>query len=1000
MPVDHREVAFEDAIEHHLLAHGGYARGSREDFDRVRALDAAQLFAFLESTQPDLLAHLRQHHGASLRTAVLEGVAKTLETRGTLDVLRNGAKFPASLGKTLRLAYFQPAHGRNPETRTLYEQNRLTVTRQLRYSHAHDNELDLVLALNGIPIVTAELKNPFTGQTVEHAKRQYQETRDPADAIFRFKTRALVHFAVDPDEAYMTTRLAGKATHFLPFNRGRGTGAGNPENPGGYRTAYLWEKVWERDSLLDILARFLHLQVEEKDTPGGKLRKETLIFPRYHQLDAVRRLVMKARDEGPGHNYLVQHSAGSGKSNSIAWLAHRLASLHGEDDAKVFDSVVVVTDRRVLDRQLQDTIYQFEHADGVVEGIRESARAAHLADALNRNVPIIVTTLQTFPFVSQHLATLPKKRYAVILDEAHSSQTGEGAIEMKGVLAGAALDEAVQAEAEGLKDYEEEILRTMLARGSQPNLSFFAFTATPKAKTLEFFGRKGADGKPEPFHLYSMRQAIDEGFILDVLRSYTTYKTYFRLLQATDDDPEVDKRKAARALARFISFHPHHMGQKAEVIVEHFRTHTRHKIGGKAKAMVVTASRLHAVLYKQEIDHYVREKKYDDVHTLVAFSGTVTDELGHEFTETSMNGGIGDQRIPEEFATDAYQLLVVAEKFQTGFDQPLLHTMYVDKRLDGIQAVQTLSRLNRTHAGKEDTFILDFANDPEEVVAAFQPYYEQTSVAATADPQQLYDLQHRLDESRIYTETEVLNFARVFFKPKVSQTPADHAQLNGYVDPAVDRFRALDEDRQEELRAQMAAFRNLYAFLSQVIPYTDSDLEKLYAFTRFLLSKLPRMESGGQYELDDDVTLQYYRLQKVSERQLELKEGEAAYVPGPSAVGTGMVREKLVPLSSLIQVLNERFGTDFRPADELFLVQIREDAAANQQLVQAANANPIENFKFVFDREIEGLFIDRMDQNEDMFARFMNNTEFKQVITRLLMTQVYDQIRAAAALAE
>jgi type I restriction enzyme R subunit len=400
------------------------------------------------------------------------------------------------------------------------------------------------------------------------------------------------------------------------------------------------------------------------------------------------------------------------------------------------------------------------------------------------------------------------------------------------------------------------------------------------------------------------------------------------------------------------------------------------------------------VRYKQEIDRYVKEKKYADVHTLVAFSGTVTDEYGHEFTESGMNGGISDHRIPEEFASDAYQVLVVAEKFQTGFDQPLLHTMYVDKRLDGIQAVQTLSRLNRTHPGKEDSFVLDFVNDAEEILAAFQPYYEQTSVAQTADPQQLYDLQHRLDEHRVYTEREVLNFAQVFFKPKVSQTPTDHAQLNVYVDPAVDRFKALDEERQEEFRTQLVAFRNLYAFLSQIIPYTDSDLEKLYAFGRFLLAKLPREEEGPAYEFDDEVTLQYYRLQKVSEKQLQLKEGEASYVPGPTEVGTGMVRERLVPLSTLIQTLNERFGTDFRPADELFLVQIREDAAADQQLVQAAKANPIENFKYVFDRAIEGLFIDRMDQNEEMFARFMNNPEFKTVVSRLLMRQVYDQIRA------
>ena len=524
----------------------------------------------------------------------------------------------------------------------------------------------------------------------------YKQDRDPADLIFQFKKRAIVHFAVDTDEVYMTTRLSGQNTRFLPFNQGRGTGAGNPDNPGGYKTAYLWEKVLERQSFLDIVAGFIHLQIEEKKL-GGKQGQpgDHDLSPRYHQLDCVRQLVTGAREQG-ADNYLVQHSAGSGKSNSIAWLAHRLASLYDENNEKVYDSVIVVTDRVILDQQLQNTIYQFDPDEGVVQKIDVSS--TQLAEALAKGVPIVVTTLQKFPFVTEKIGDLPKRKYAVIVDEAHSSQGGETATELKGVLAAAVLrEEAANYTAEeSLPDYEAEILKTRMAkRGRQPNISFFAFTATPKYKTLEVFGRPGADGKPEPFHLYSMRQAIEEDFILDVLQNYTTYKTYYRLIKSIEDDPEVDRRKAARALARFISLHPYNIAQKTEVMVEHFRHFTLHKIGGKAKAMVTTSSRLHAVRYKQAFDNYITEKGYKGIKTLVAFSGTVVDPdaPGVEYTEVGMNGGIREKELPERFGTDQYQVLLVAEKYQTGFDQPLLHTMYVDKRLSGIQAVQTLSRL-------------------------------------------------------------------------------------------------------------------------------------------------------------------------------------------------------------------------------------------------------------------------------------------------------------------
>lgn len=1032
MPADYKEKAFETAIEEHLLAHG-YAKGVNRDYDaasapngydRARGLFPGVFVAFVKATQPQAWSALEKLHGAGTSDVLVDALCKAIagSDRGSLEIIRHGFK---CYGRQIDVAFFKPSSGLNPETLRLYAMNMLTVTRQVYYSGTCEKSIDVVLALNGVPIVTAELKNPMSGQTAEHAKTQYRLDRDERELLFAFKQRALVHFAVDPDVVWMTTRLRGKETFFLPFNKGNGTGAGNPENPAGHRTSYLWEQTWQRDSLLDITARFLHLQVEERrftsGTAGRKVRKETMIFPRYHQLDVVRRMEADARALGAGHNYLVQHSAGSGKSNSIGWLAHRLASLHDDADRRVFDSVIVVTDRVVLDQQLQDTIYQFEHKHGVVQKIDENS--AQLAEAIRTGVPIIITTLQKFPFVTEKVAGLPDRRYAVIVDEAHSSQSGETATELKGVLAADHIRQEArkQAEAQGIKegeegaDAEEEILRTMLKRGRQPNISFFAFTATPKYKTLEVFGRMGTDGRPAPFHLYSMRQAIEEGFILDVLRNYTTYKTYFGLIKSIEDDPNVSKRKAAKALARFMTLHPHNLEQKTEIMVEHFRASTRHKIGGKAKAMVVTASRMHAVRYKQAFDKYIKDNGYTDVKTLVAFSGTVVDDLdpNKHYTEGGMNAGIDGKELPEKFATEEFQILLVAEKYQTGFDQPLLHTMYVDKRLAGIQAVQTLSRLNRTHAGKDDTFVLDFYNERTEILEAFKPYYEQPIVGERSDPQQLYTLQARLAEFDVYRVEEVEQFCAVFFRGKANQSPADHAKMNAILDPAVERFKALRDDvratmpekewvkakeeAQEEFRGLLFAFRGLYAFLSQVIPFGDSDLEKLYTYTRFLAAKLPRRALGPQYNFDDEVALKYYRLQKISEGSIVLEPGAGGELKGPTAVGTGMSGDEEVELSQLIDILNERFGTDFKPADQLFLDSVREDAVANEALRQAASANSIENFKYVFGKALESLFIDRMEQNEEIFARFMNEPNFQRLVEEHLRRQVYEQIRSEQA---
>ena len=1021
----HTEERLEDAIEHCLIQQHGYQQGHSQDFDRQRAIEPQRVIDFIKATQAKVWAGLAAVHGEATRELVLDGLVKELNTKGMLKVLRHGFKV---YGKKFKLAAFAPSNNKNPDNWAQYDKNVLSVTRQLYYSDKHKNSLDMVLFLNGLPIATLELKNSLSGQTVENAKRQYKKDRDQRELLFEFKKRALVHFAVDQDLVFMTTRLSGDKTFFLPFNLGSNPGgahcgAGNPmAADGGYRSAYLWREVLARASLLDILGRFMHLQVENKriltDSGIKTITKESMIFPRYHQLDAVRKLVDHSKNHGSGHNYLVKHSAGSGKSNSIAWLAHRLSSLHDAQDSKIFDSVVVITDRRVLDQQLQSTIYQFDHKQGVVQKIDEDTR--QLVKALATGTPIIITTLQKFPFVAETLDKLNKdrtandslalstlgKRFAVIVDEAHSSQSGESAMELKAVLnkdgineaaASYALDNGLDAEDLGADDQDRmsEIVRAMLKRGKQPNISFFAFTATPKYKTLQVFNEPGASGQA-PFHEYTMRQAIEEKFILDVLRNYTNYQTYYRITQSAEDDPKVERKKAARALTRFLTLHPYNLAQKTEVMVEHFRTHVMHKIGGRAKAMVVTESRLHSVRYKLAFDRYIKAKGYTDIRSLVAFSGVVEDPdiPGKNWTEVAMNGGIKESELPEKFAADEYKVLLVAEKYQTGFDQPLLHTMYVDKKLSGIQAVQTLSRLNRVCVGKEDTFVLDFRNKPEEIFDAFKPFYEQTLAEELTDPQHLYRLQHQLDESQIIFEEEIKELCSVYFKPRRKLSVHDSAKMNGILDKAVLRYNGLPEEEQDDFKGLCVNFRNMYGFLSQVIPYQDSDLEQLYTYLRFLLSKLPRKATGAGYHLEDDVELEYYRLQKISEQQIDLTSGDVEALKGPSDVGTGSSDDDEIKLSELIDILNERFGTNFTQADQLFFDQIQEEAVNNENLRQAASANSVDDFRYVFNKALEGLIIDRMEGNEDIFAKLMQDSEFRKLASEHLLHQVYNNIRS------
>ena len=1014
----HTERDFETVIEAGLTTVGGYESRTPSAYDEALALFPADVTGFLKESQPSRWQALEALLGLKTAATVLDGLSKELELKGTLHVLRHGFK---CYGKTFRMAWFRPNTRMNTEAAENYARNRLTVTRQVAFTSVMKKAdgknrrcvIDLTLAVNGIPVLTAELKNPLTGQRAADGMRQYEDERDGRDLLFAFKTRALVHFAVDPDEVWMTTRLRGRETGFLPFNRGNGHGAGNPPVEGNWKTHYLWDEVLQADSLLEILQRFMHLEVTERQVRTDKgartVRTETMIFPRYHQLDSVRKLVAHARADGAGRNYLIQHSAGSGKSNSIAWLAHRLASLHDEHDGKVFHSVVVVTDRRVLDQQLQATIYQFEHKTGVVEKIDENTR--QLARALSQGTPIVITTIQKFPFISQALSTLEqkgsgikietaRKRFAVIVDEAHSSQSGETATTLKGMLNKDGIEAAIAAQ---LSDEEDDdlsddakaaVLRDALQRARQPNLSFFAFTATPKFKTKALFDEPGPSGA-SPFHEYTMRQAIEEGFIMDVLQNYTTYKRFFGLIKQVEDDPDVPRREAAKVLTRYLELHPVNIEQVVSVIVEHFRLNVMRELGGRAKAMVVTGSRLAAVKYKLAFDRYVKEQGYSGIRSLVAFSGTVEDPdfPGSSYTEVGMNGGVSESELPETFERDDYRVLLVAEKYQTGFDQPLLQTMYVVKRLAGVQAVQTLSRLNRIAPGKSRTFVLDFANEEDDIYKAFKPYYETTPVGENADPHRLSELQHRLLEWAIFTPADVAAFAEVWYRRKRDHSATDHRVMNAVLDAVVQRFHDRAEDEREEFRGQLTAYRNLYAFLSQIIPYQDTDLERLYAFVRNLLAKLPPPGDGQGFVLDDEVALRFYRLQQMYEGSIGLGEGEPEPLKGPTDVGTARAKDEEVTLSSLIDRLNERFGTDFTEADQLFFDQIRVSAESDEHIAEAARANSFADFAAYLDRRLDELFIARMEGNDEIFSRVMTDTEFRSAAHEHLSREIFRRVR-------
>jgi len=992
---DVKEKRFEEDIEEYCITNGGYIKGDPSTFDRKIALDRATFLTFIKTSQPKSWDRYVKIYGTDSEKQLIDRFCREVKMVGLLKVLRQGF---TDRGIKFRAVYWKPETSINENSQKQYADNVLHCTRQLHYSLLNENSIDIVLFLNGIPVVSMELKCQFTGQDTANAIAQYKFDRAGNDAIFEFKNRVLVHFAVDLTNVYMTTRLEGCKTYFLPFNQGSNCagnvgGKGNPINIDGYDTAYLWENILCKDRLLEILHKYMHLEVE-RDKNTGEIISERMIFPRYHQLDVVTKLLEQVKVNGSGHNYLIQHSAGSGKSNSIAWLAYRLVGLHDENDEKIFQTVIIVTDRRVLDSQLQNTVYQFDHVDGVVQKIDKNSQ--QLKDAIEAGTGIIITTLQKFPVIYKEVNS-GNRRFAIIVDEAHSSQTGDAAKKLKRALADTEkileeYSEMENAEEAARKDDEDKLLDELAAQGIHENLSFFAFTATPKDKTLNMFGWKDENGKYHPFHIYSMRQAIEEGFILDVLKNYMTYKMYYKIAKAIPDDPELDTVAGVNAIRNFETLHPHNISQKTTIMLEHFRNVTTHKIGGKAKAMVVTPSRLHAVRYVQEFKRQIKVKGYNNLEVLVAFSGEIEDN-GQTFTEEKMNKNrdgetIREKALPDAFHTDEFGMLIVAEKYQTGFDEPLLHTMFVDKKLSGVKAVQTLSRLNRTMRGKLDTFVLDFVNSSEDIRKSFEPYYEETVLEEETNPNVIYDIKNTLDEFRVYQQMEIDRFADIFYSKK-DQSAGDLGKLQGTIRPALDRFDALEEDRQDLFKSTLARFNRIYSFITQVCRLFDKDIHKFSVYTKFLYTMLPK---GGRDKVfvDDKVLLEYYRLEKDFEGGIELESSEEGFRPITGEAGRR--EKKKDPLTIIIDTINEKFGTNFTEMDKV-LLQIENDYASEEKWQNYAENNDRKTFMLLFEKDFPEMAATRYEQNEDFFVRMFSDPDMMKQVMESIGAVLYEKLK-------
>jgi type I restriction enzyme, R subunit len=1032
----HHEINFEAEVAEYLSTNGWlYADGDYTAYDRARALFPADLLAWIQESQPDALEVLQKNHGASATETLLNRLRAQLDQRGTLDVLRQGIEL-LGLKKPLQLAQFKPALALNPEILTRYSANRLRVVRQLRYSLHNENSIDLVLFLNGLPVATVELKTDFT-QKIDDAVDQYRFDRNPRpkgqspEPLLSFPSGALVHFAVSTREVRMTTKLLGPSTDFLPFNRGDEGGSGNPLDPvRGYRTGYLWEEVWERHSWLEIIGRYLVASRDKK-----KQIKE-VVFPRYHQLDVTRKLQAAVLAEGAGSKYLVQHSAGSGKTKSIAWTAHFLAELHNAEANKVFDTVLVVSDRNVIDTQLQEALFDFQRTTGVVASITnaDGSKSSKLAEALSGDKKIVVCTIQTFPFALaavRELSATQSKRFAVIADEAHSSQSGEAAAKLKAVLSS---EELAELNDGGEVSMDDVLAAQMAARAKDSGITFVAFTATPKAKTLELFGRRpnpdapaSDTNRPQPFHVYSMRQAIEEGFILDVLRNYTSYKLAFRLAHngASYDEVQVEKSAALKKIMGWVKLHPYNIAQKVQVVVEHFREFIAPMLDGTAKAMVVVASRLEAVRWQLAIEKYIKEQGYA-IGTLVAFSGSVTDkESGpDDFTETSasLNPGLKGRDIREAFNTEEYQVLLVANKFQTGFDQPLLCGMYVDRRLAGIQAVQTLSRLNRCHTGKSDTYVVDFVNEPEEILEAFKTYYETAELAGTTNPDLVFDLKAKLDAAGHYDDFEVERVVKVELDPDGKQSELAKA-LEPVADRLLKKFKSAQnalsvgkeledataiKEAEDELnaltlfKADMGAFLRLYTFLSQIFDYGNTAVEKRAIFYKRLL---PLLEFGRERESVDlsKVVLTHYHLKNLGKRSLPPGEGEAPKLQPMTEAGTGQVQDKQKALlDEIIAKVNDLFEGELTDGDKLAYVHvIKEKLLESELLQQQAVSNTKEQFGNSPDLASvqSNAVIDSLDAHTAMSTQILNQPDAQAGLMKVLLDYMglYESLRERAA---
>lgn len=967
MTTDTTEKGIEALITQHLCLVNAFEERLFSNYNRVDCVDEDLLFNFLQATQEMEVTKLQTIHGNNYRSKVLYRLNKQIKTFGIIEVLRKGI---TDNNIKLKLFFDKPVSILNEKDISLYNQNIFSVTRQVHYSTQNENSLDLVVFINGLPIITFELKNELTQQTVKDAIKQYKSSRDPKEELFRLG-RCMVHFAVDSDQIWMATQLKGEGTYFLPFNKGYNNGAGNPTNLSGIKTDYLWKEILTKDRLTNIIQNYVQLFEEESEKifPDGKVKKEKikkLIFPRYHQLDSVDSLLQNAKENGVGKRYLIQHSAGSGKSNSISWLAHQLVGLFDKNNTStVFDSVIVVTDRKVLDAQIRNNIKQFEQVKGVVEAITEGSK--QLKTALEEGKKIIITTIQKFPYIVNEIGELPGNKFAIIIDEAHSSQSGNTAGKLNETL-------SKESEEENEEEWtdEDEIVEIVKGRKMLSNASYFAFTATPKNKTLELFGEKYNDNGKEKFrafHLYTMKQAIEENFILDVLQNYTTYQSYYALLKKIEDDPAYDKNKAEKKLKIFVESHEHAIAKKTALIIEHFMDNviSKKKINGLAKAMIVTSSRKNAVKYKEAFDSYLNSHG-NPYKAIVAFSGEIDGK-----TEAALNH-FSSASIPDEFKKSEYRFLIVANKFQTGFDQPLLHTMYVDKKLGGVNAVQTLSRLNRTTSGKKDTFVLDFANDAEEIKKSFDPFFETTILGEATDPNKLFDLQNALDVFQVYTPEQVQDFSRKI----VTNVPVD--QLHCILDQSAEIFRtSLTEEQQDDFRAKCKTYVRLYVFLAQIIPFVNPYLERLYLFLNHLQNKLGRQRDEDLAQgILDNIDMDSYRLQKEGEFNIQLQQGDEVK-PMPTDMRGGAAEPEMEYLSNIVKAFNDRFGTTFTNEDKVkkMTEDIMKDVANDAEFVNAFNYSDEQNAKITFEDVLKRKLIDHIETNFEVFKEYNDNKEFR-----------------------